>query len=399
MNNGRSLAVVDSGSGTAPSSSSSAGPRGALQAGGSSASGSTSSASIQPSRSYALFREKLRHPSAQPVVTKLLEFVREFPSGLPRSDAARRVHRFVTRMQEWMLSETDAFSAEADEDGKTSTIEGLEKFLLGRLQEKLFAAADSAETAEDAKLHRHISGLRWIEFRHLGVPPVDPALLSLAVKELQRMEKYKAPRDKLVCILNACHVISNVLSQTRAESGVRLRPLSADDFLPLLIYAVVMANPPRLHSNVEFVAAFRHPSRLVAEDAYFLTALQSAVAFVRDAGPKALDVSPEEFDRLYAASLREQAAVDGQAETASSKPSGVHPGLPAALPASVSAKAAELSAAARRRLSQRVAALPLRFEAVQSAQQLRVQDVETLLEEYREMAQILHDVAEGTLGQ
>merc|ERR1711933_124502 len=104
--------------------------------------------------------------------------------------------------------------------------------------------------------------------------------------------------------LNACNVINDVLKRTMAECGVVARPLSADDFLPLLIFAVIMANPPRLHSNVEFVATFRHPSRLVAEDAYYLTTLQSAVAFVRDAGPKTLDISLEEFDHLYALSLQ-----------------------------------------------------------------------------------------------
>jgi len=327
-----------------------------------------------PSRDYAAFRETLRHPSAQPALEEMLDFVQGFPGGLPRAEAARRVHRFLTGVQDRVLSEIDVFAADGDEEARANTMEGLEKFLLGRLHQRLFAS-EPADAAEDARLQRRIGSLRWVECKHLGVPAVNPALLFLAVKELQRIDRYKAPRDKLVCVRNACHVIGNVLIQTRAESGVVVRPLSADDFLPMLIFALIMANPPRLHSNVEFVAAFRHPSRLVAEDAYYLTTLQSAVAFVGDAGPKALDVTPEDFDRLCAASLREHRAASGHAE------------------------AAELGAAGRRRLGQRVEALPLRFEAVHSAQQLRVQDLDALLEEYREMAQLLHDVSEGALGQ
>lgn len=370
---------------------------------------------------YSLFREMLKHPSAQPVTSQLLEFVRKFPSGLPRADAARRVHQFLSRTQEWMLAEIVVFAAEADEEGRTNAVEGLEKFLLCRLHERIFAV-DPADAEEDSKLQRHVDALSWVGFQNLGVPPVEPSLLKLAVYELVRIDHYKAPRDKLVCILNACRVINDVLKRTIAESGASGRPLSADDFLPLLIYCVVAANPPRLHSNLEFVAAFRHPSRLVAEDAYFLTALQSAVAFVRDAGPKALDVTPEEFERLCAESL-ESRARDGAddvpgAATSTSRPleqeapgspssrgvarrqdSGSPPGRSPTAPAAstVAAKEAELSPALRQRLAERLRTLSFRFEGVPSAAQLRLKDVSSLLEEYRDMARLLREVEAGVV--
>merc|ERR550514_243500 len=121
-------------------------------------------------------------------------------------------------------------------------------------------------------------------------------MLELAIKELQRIDAYKAPRDKLVCVLNTCRVINNALLHALKFEG---RPTSADDFLPLLIYTVLKANPPQLHSSVEFIATFRHPSRLVSEDAYFLTAMQSAVAFVQEVGPDQLVVAEDEYWRNY----------------------------------------------------------------------------------------------------
>jgi len=355
-------------------------------------------AAPQPPNAYAAFRERLRHPSAQPVLAELLGFVRDFPAQLPRAEAARRVHRFISGTLERMLSDVAVFAAEAGEEGRASTVEGLEKFVLTRLYPRLFAA-DPADAAEEAKLQRRIGSLSWVGFRHLGVPPVDPALLDLAVQELQRIDSYKAPRDKLVCVLNACRVINNVLQRTMTDSGAAPRPLSADDFLPLLISAVLAAKALRLHCNVEFVACFRHPSRLVAEDAYFLTALQSAIAFVRSAGPKALDVAPEEFERLCSASLAESEG--GAAGGPGGPGEGLWP-LGAAVAAGAGAatvadKARELGPAERRRLGERLAALTLSFENVTSAQQLRIQDVDVLLDEYREMARLLHDVEDGKL--
>jgi len=283
--------------------------------------------------------------------------------------------------------------AESDEEGRTNAAEGLEKFLLSRLHERIFAT-DASDREQDEALAARFERLAWVGFEHLGVPPVDPSLLRLAVSELERVNTYKAPRDKLVCILNASRVINDVLKITMEDSGAVGRPLSADDFLPLLIYSVLTAKPPRLHANVEFIAAFRHPSRLHGEDAYFLTALQSAAAFVRQASAKELGVSEEEFERRCAESLAAAAGAPGGAP-APGEEAAPDEAAPAGPPTTVEAKAAALTPQARQALAAKVGGLSLRFEAVPSARQLHVDDVPLLLREYLEMAALLRRVDQG----
>lgn len=48
---------------------------------------------------------------------------------------------------------------------------------------------------------------------------------------------YKAPRDKLVCILNCCKVINNLLLNASLASN-KDHP-GADEFLPVLIYVTI----------------------------------------------------------------------------------------------------------------------------------------------------------------
>lgn len=54
----------------------------------------------------------------------------------------------------------------------------------------------------------------------------------------------------------------------------------ADDFLPVLIYVVIHANPPQLASNLEYIQRFRMHSRMVSESAYFFTQLVSSHSWV-----------------------------------------------------------------------------------------------------------------------
>ena len=72
----------------------------------------------------------------------------------------------------------------------------------------------------------------------------------------------------------------------------------ADDLLPSLIYAVLRANPANLHSNIEFIASFRSPSRLTSETRYFFTFLTSAVAWIH------------QVDHSYLSGISEQEFVD-----------------------------------------------------------------------------------------
>ncbi|CAK9004814.1 Vacuolar protein sorting-associated protein 9A (OsVPS9A) (Protein GLUTELIN PRECURSOR ACCUMULATION 2) [Durusdinium trenchii] len=216
--------------------------------------------SSAPKNEYLAFREMLKHESALPLLSRLQDFVRQFPEGsLSRDQAADRIHKFLSATQEWMLSKVVVFAAEADEAEQVSASEGLEKFLMMRLHGKIFGL-EKTDPEEDELLKRRIDSLSWVGFHNLGVPSVDVSLLDLAVSQLQSMDKFKAPRDKMICILNACRVINDVLKRAIVESGGG-RPLAADDFLPLLIYCVILANPPRLHSNIEFVAAFRHKTQ------------------------------------------------------------------------------------------------------------------------------------------
>ena len=71
----------------------------------------------------------------------------------------------------------------------------------------------------------------------------------------------------------------------------------ADEFLPILIYVVLRANPPNLHTNIQYISLFRHPNKMITEMGYYFTHLVSAVTFIETIDGKNLSIDQEEFQR------------------------------------------------------------------------------------------------------
>merc|ERR1711937_811239 len=164
---------------------------------------------------------------------------------LARSEDAFRSHPL------WIDSSLEEFEAAG---------EGLEKYLLTKLYGRCFGVAEEDKERDDLLNQRMKALGNFIKPQHLDIPDkyCNESSWTLAQKELQKINTYKAPRDKLVCILDCCRVISNLLSTTEEGAG-------ADDFLPILIYVLIMAAPPQLESNLAFIMRYRLASRLNGE--------------------------------------------------------------------------------------------------------------------------------------
>lgn len=84
------------------------------------------------------------------------------------------------------------------------------------------------------------------------------------------MDAKRAPQDKLACVSKCSQHVFEALSTSNSE------PANADDFLSALVYVVLKANPPRLHSNMQYVIRFGLPHSLMAgESGYYFTNLVS----------------------------------------------------------------------------------------------------------------------------
>ncbi|KAJ0024177.1 hypothetical protein Pint_06726 [Pistacia integerrima] len=180
----------------------------------------------------------------------------------------------------------------ATEEEIDSALEGLEQYVMTELFSRTFSS-----TPEDLKIDQEISEKKcllqtFLRSEHLDIPVLlqNEASWLLVVKELQKMNAVKAPREKILCIMNCGRVISNLLLTASMSANTALA--GADDFLPVLIYA----NPLQLQSNLKFIQLYRRQKKLVSEAAYYFTNLVSAKTFVVDLNAKSLSIEEIEFE-------------------------------------------------------------------------------------------------------
>ncbi|KAF8025128.1 hypothetical protein BT93_F2084 [Corymbia citriodora subsp. variegata] len=256
---------------------------------------SSSSLASPTSMEFYDFLDRMRNPASLDLVRSIKSFIVSFsfyPAN-PENDGKKVQDFFMT--MEVALRDHPLWAGASDNEIDCA-MEGLEKYVMTKLFSRTFACSPE-DTKFDREIAEKISLLQtFLRPEHLDIPAVlrNEASWLLAEKELQKMNSFKAPREKLQCIMNCCRVINNLLLNASMSENHVLA--GADDFLPVLIYVTIKANPPELHSNLRFIQLYRRQAKLISEAAYYLTNLISAKSFIADLNARSLSINEIEFE-------------------------------------------------------------------------------------------------------
>ncbi|KAK8196732.1 hypothetical protein M8818_006899 [Zalaria obscura] len=274
------------------------------------------------------FLEQLRHRTADPVARFLRSFLTEF------GKKQWMVHEQVKIISDFLefiskkMAQCEVWRTVSDAEFDNAR-EGMEKLVMNRLYNQTFspaipppepvapakgrkgrAAATSPhgsgrrgqhqeDVERDAVIAQKLRIYGWIKEEHLDMAPVGEKgrkFLLLAQQELLKINSYRAPRDKVICILNSCKVLFGFLRNSKSDQ-------SADAFVPLLIYTVIKANPDHLVSNVQYITRFRNQDKLGGEAGYYISSLMGVISFVENLDRTNLTISDDEFERNVEAAV------------------------------------------------------------------------------------------------
>ncbi|KAL2257687.1 hypothetical protein VTK26DRAFT_9303 [Humicola hyalothermophila] len=272
------------------------------------------------------FLEQLRNKKADPVARYLRSFLSEF------GKRQWMVHEQVKIISDFLafiankMAQCEVWRDVSDAEFDNAR-EGMEKLVMNRLYTQTFSPAIPApqpipgakpkrrggerpmgpgrrgqhqeDVERDEILAQKISIYSWVREEHLDIPPVSESgkrFLKLAQQELLKIKSYRAPRDKIICVLNCCKVIFGLLKHSKSDS-------SADSFMPMLIYVVLQANPEHLVSNVQYILRFRNQDKLGGEAGYYLSSLMGAIQFIENMDRTTLTITDAEFEQNVEAAV------------------------------------------------------------------------------------------------
>ncbi|XP_018408804.1 PREDICTED: GTPase-activating protein and VPS9 domain-containing protein 1 [Nanorana parkeri] len=209
---------------------------------------------------------------------KIQEFIQEFQKLTAADDKTAQVEEFLQSLYGAMAQ--DVIWQNASEEQLQDAQTAIERSVMNRIFKLAFNPNQDADDLRDQVLHEHIQRLSKVVFsnhRALQIPEVylREAPWPSAQAEIRTISAYKTPRDKVQCILRMCSTIMNLLSLANEYSVP-----GADDFVPVLVFVLIKANPPCLLSTVQYINSF-YSNRLTGEESYWWMQFTAAVEFIK----------------------------------------------------------------------------------------------------------------------
>jgi len=233
---------------------------------------------------FQIFLKHLRNKKADPVIRYIKSFLRNFNQKQWTADEQSKLiidfkDFIVERMKEY-----EPFSLMNKNDFENS-ISGVEKLIITKLFEQIYSPEISSSKIDPSHKqdleYDDILETNYKEFEHLTAEELDVDQLIVskggqfidrAGSELNKMNNFKTPRAKIICILNCCKILFELIKKNEQSQN-------ADEFLPLLIYTVLKTKISNLYSNLMFIDRFCFNK--TSEVQYYLVSLNATAEYIK----------------------------------------------------------------------------------------------------------------------
>ncbi|CAD1813529.1 Vacuolar sorting protein 9 (VPS9) domain family protein [Candida parapsilosis] len=262
---------------------------------------------------FQTFLLQIRKKSADPIVRYLRSFLGSYIKQVNSFSAEQRIS-IIEDFKGFIHEKFKLYEpfASMDSIDLENSREGLEKLLMNRLYDLCFPpevlknvspvyipGSYTDDLIQDKNFSMQLEKYSWVNGSHFDIDMTHLSSVSLkdgqdfldyATTELNKINNYRAPRDKIICILNSCKIIFSYLKISHKETN-------ADSFIPLLILVIIKAKTEHLISNIHYIESFRSKEWLShGETSYYLSSIEGAISFIQNMTKDDLTISDEEYE-------------------------------------------------------------------------------------------------------
>ncbi|XP_021376141.1 GTPase-activating protein and VPS9 domain-containing protein 1-like isoform X2 [Mizuhopecten yessoensis] len=211
--------------------------------------------------------------------TSVMKFISDFQKLSVPDEKTDFVEQFLQYLYQNM-NQDPIWQASNDNQMEDARVV-MERYIMSRIYTHAMFPNGDGDIMRDQILHKHIKMLSQVitpTHKDLGIPRMYhfECPWTAAQREIYMLNAYKTPKDKLQSVQRCAATIMNLLSMANEKSVP-----AADDFMPVMIYVVIKANPPCMLSTIQFVNSF-YGDRLSGEEQYWWMQFSSAVEFIKN---------------------------------------------------------------------------------------------------------------------
>ncbi len=210
---------------------------------------------------------------------QLQQFVTSFRETSVADEKTASVESFLAEL--WtQLEEEPTWALVASQEQMKLGCLTVERAVVSHIYMNAMYPNGEADVSRDQVLSAHMGRLSeglTPAHRDLRVPRQYhyEAPWPSAQAEIRRLAAYKTASDKVACVVRCSQTIMNLLSLASGRSVP-----AADDFVPVMVFVLIKANPPSLLSTVQYVDSF-YGNRLSGEDQYWWMQFVAAIEFIK----------------------------------------------------------------------------------------------------------------------
>lgn len=207
------------------------------------------------------------------------QFMFQFREIIVSDERIALMERFLASLAS-QLDEDPAWALVASEEQNTLARLTIERAVVSQIYVHAMYPNGEADVSRDEVLNAHIHRLSEVitpNHRDLKIPrhyQYEQPWPS-AQAEIRRLAAYKTPSDKVACVTRCSQTIMNLLALSSNKSVP-----AADDFVPVMVFVLIKANPASLLSTVQYVDSY-FGDRMKGEDQYWWMQFVAAIEFIK----------------------------------------------------------------------------------------------------------------------
>ena len=164
-------------------------------------------------------------------------------------------------------------------------------YILKRLYSKKYS---EVPIKEDLDLNKKCRELFWIDpVKHLSIKEnvFEKNIFQTIIKHIKNMDKLSSPLEKLNEFGRGVQLINSLYLFTGFKSNT-----DADDFIPFVIYALILCQPKRLFWSLMLIKFFLNANELFGNIGYNVSQAEGAAKYILNLDYNKLHCSKSEYD-------------------------------------------------------------------------------------------------------